>query len=68
MRRANVVLRGGIPSARSLKTSTNLPPAPKTEIVAPPANADEYELAAAVMTAEDEFGLKFLKYVSSPGS
>lgn len=36
---------------------------PLSEIKAPPANAEEYQLAAAVMTAEDEFGLKYLKYV-----
>lgn len=36
---------------------------PLDEILAPPANHKEYELASAVMTAEDEFGLKFLKYV-----
>lgn len=35
------------------------------EIQAPPENAEEYALAAAVMTAEDEFGLKYLKYVRS---
>ena len=38
---------------------------PLDEITAPPADEAEYELAAAVMTAEDEFGLKFLKYVRS---
>jgi 5-methyltetrahydrofolate--homocysteine methyltransferase len=36
---------------------------PLSEIQAPPVSEDEYQLAAAVMTAEDEFGLKFLKYV-----
>ncbi len=36
---------------------------PLSEIQAPPVNQGEYELAAAVMTAEDEFGLKYLKYV-----
>ena len=36
---------------------------PLSEITAAPVNQEEYELAAAVMTAEDEFGLKFLKYV-----
>lgn len=38
---------------------------PLDDILAPPADRTEYELAAAVMTAEDEFGLKFLKYVRS---
>ncbi len=36
---------------------------PLVAIQAPPANQEEYGLAAAVMTAEDEFGLKYLKYV-----
>lgn len=36
---------------------------PLSEIQAPPADKDEYTLAAAVMTAEDEFGLKYLKHV-----
>ena len=36
---------------------------PLQEISNPPANQEEYELAAAVMTAEDEYGLKFLSYV-----
>jgi len=40
---------------------------PLAEIQAPPADADEYALAAAVMTAEDEFGLKYLKYVRAQG-
>jgi cobalamin-dependent methionine synthase I len=35
------------------------------EITAPPVSEDEYQLAAKVMTAEDEFGLKFLKYTRS---
>ncbi|MDH3668336.1 MAG: dihydropteroate synthase [Paracoccaceae bacterium] len=38
---------------------------PLPEIQAPPANEDEYGLAAAVMTAEDEYGLKYLKYIRS---
>jgi len=36
---------------------------PLPEITAPPADRDEYQLAANVMTAVDEFGLKYLKYV-----
>lgn len=36
---------------------------PLDEILAPPANADEFQIAADVMTATDEFGLKYLKYV-----
>ena len=36
---------------------------PLEEILADPPDPAEYEMAAAVMTAEDEFGLKFLKYV-----
>lgn len=36
---------------------------PLDEILKPPADQSEYEKAAAVMTAEDEYGLKFLKYV-----
>ncbi len=40
---------------------------PLSEIIAPPADEEEYKLAAAVMTAEDEFGLKFLKHVRSQG-
>ena len=38
---------------------------PLSELQVPPVNEDEYKLAAAVMTAEDEFGLKYLKYVRS---
>ena len=38
---------------------------PLDEILAQPVDPNEYELAAAVMTAEDEFGLKYLKYVRS---
>jgi 5-methyltetrahydrofolate--homocysteine methyltransferase len=33
------------------------------EITNPPANEHEYQIAAKVMTAEDEFGLQYLKYV-----
>jgi len=36
---------------------------PLKEIIAPPANEEEYALAARVMTADDEYGLQFLKYV-----
>lgn len=36
---------------------------PLDEITAPPADAAEYQLAADVMTAVDEFGLKYLKHV-----
>lgn len=32
------------------------------EITSPPVNEEEYQLAADVMTAVDEFGLNFLKY------
>ena len=38
---------------------------PLAEIMAPPADQHEFEMAAAVMTAEDEFGLNYLKYVRS---
>ncbi len=38
---------------------------PLNEITAPPVNEEEYKLAAAVMTAEDEYGLNYLKYVRS---
>lgn len=38
---------------------------PLDEILAPPADQEEYERAAAVMTAEDEYGLAYLKYVRS---
>ena len=36
---------------------------PLAEILAPAADQAEYELAAAVMTADDEYGLKYLKYI-----
>ena len=36
---------------------------PLREIIEPPVNQEEYELAAAVMTAQDQYGLQFLKYV-----
>lgn len=36
---------------------------PLAEITAPPVDQSEYEMAAAVMTADDEYGLNFLKYV-----
>ncbi len=36
---------------------------PLSEIQALPANEEEFKIAAAVMTAEDEYGLKYLKYV-----
>ena len=38
---------------------------PLHEILEPPENQTEHDLAANVMTAEDEFGLKYLKYVRS---
>jgi 5-methyltetrahydrofolate--homocysteine methyltransferase len=36
---------------------------PLEEIANPPANEEEYQIAAKVMTAEDEYGLQYLKYV-----
>ncbi len=36
---------------------------PLDELLSPPVDEDEYQLAADVMTAVDEYGLKFLKYV-----
>ena len=36
---------------------------PLNEIQEPPVNQEEYQRAADVMTAVDEYGLAYLKYV-----